>query len=58
MPEVIQEPGSGQQPQPSARKVSRRQMLMTFGIALNAVAGVLFAMVGAKAEAAAVAELF
>ena len=44
MPEVIQEPGSGQQPQPSANKVSRRQMLMTFGIALNAVAGVLFAI--------------
>ena len=44
MPDVIQEPGSGQQPQPSAKKVSRRQMLMTFGIALNAVAGVLFAI--------------
>jgi Rieske Fe-S protein len=44
MSEVIQESGTGQQPEPSGNKVSRRQMLMTFGIALNAVAGVLFAI--------------
>src|SRR3989442_7928541 len=30
--------------QQTARKVSRRNMLMTFGIALNAIAGVLFAV--------------
>jgi Rieske Fe-S protein len=36
-PEII--PGSEAQ-----KKVSRRQMLLTFGIALNAVAGILFAI--------------
>src|SRR6266436_1332487 len=44
MPEFIQEPEKVQEPQATAKKVSRRQMLMTFGVALNAVAGVLFAI--------------
>src|SRR6266516_4009094 len=44
MPELIQEPVIIGEPPPTPKKVSRRQMLMTFGVALNAVAGVLFAI--------------
>src|SRR6266478_3879523 len=44
MPELTQEPEKAQESQATAKKVSRRQMLMTFGVALNAVAGVLFAI--------------
>ena len=44
MAEFAQEPTKEEEPQATAKKVSRRQMLMTFGIALNAVAGILFAI--------------
>src|SRR5580765_8079616 len=44
MPELNQESEIVQEPRAIEKKVSRRQMLMTFGIALNAVAGVLFAI--------------
>src|SRR6267154_4112578 len=44
MPENTQEAERVQEPQATAKKVSRRQMLMTFGVALNAVAGVLFSI--------------
>src|SRR5262245_32331943 len=45
MPELIQEPESPvQTPAVSPKKVSRRNMLLTLGIALNAVAGALFAV--------------
>jgi menaquinol-cytochrome c reductase iron-sulfur subunit len=44
MPELMQEPEILPEPQKTPQKLSRRQMLMTLGIALNAVAGVLFAV--------------
>jgi len=44
MPELIQEPAIRQESQAAPKNVSRRQMLMTLGIALNAVAGLLFAV--------------
>ncbi len=44
MPELIQEPETPMSSATAPRKMSRRNMLMTFGIALNAVAGVLFAV--------------
>ena len=44
MPENTQEAERVPEPQATAKKVSRRQMLITFGVALNAVAGVLFAI--------------
>ncbi len=44
MPELIQEPEAPVSSTIAPRKVSRRNMLMTFGIALNAIAGALFAV--------------
>ena len=44
MPELIQEPEASESSTIAPRKVSRRNMLMTFGIALNAIAGALFAV--------------
>ncbi len=44
MSEPRPEPEIPTGPQPQPKKVSRRQMLMTVGIALNAIAGVLFAV--------------
>ena len=44
MPELTQEREILPEPQAAPKKVSRRQMLMTFGIALNAIASVLFAV--------------
>src|SRR5262249_1858421 len=44
MPEVMEKPQIIPVPQAAPKKVSRRQMLMTLGIALNAVASVLFAV--------------
>jgi Rieske Fe-S protein len=44
MPELIQEPETGPEGGVAPKKVPRRQMLMTLGIALNAIAGILFAV--------------
>jgi quinol---cytochrome c reductase iron-sulfur subunit, bacillus type len=44
MPEMTQKPEGAPEPSTAPRKVPRRQMLITLGIALNAVAGVLFAI--------------
>src|SRR6185295_16279786 len=45
MPELIQEPESPVRiPPVSPKNVSRRNLLLTLGIALNAVAGALFAV--------------
>lgn len=43
MPELTQEPERVVEPQVVPEKVSRRQVLMILGIALNAIAGILFA---------------
>ena len=42
MPELIPQREVSRTSQPAPKKVSRRQMLISLGIALNAVAGVLF----------------
>ena len=44
MPEPIREPEKVPEPSTAPQRVPRRQMLITLGIALNAVAGVLFAI--------------
>lgn len=44
MPEMIRKPEAGPEPSAAPKKMPRRQMLLTIGIALNAVAGVLFAI--------------
>src|SRR5215510_7995463 len=45
MPELVQEPASPvRTPAVSPKKVSRRNMLLALGIALNTVAGALFAV--------------
>ena len=44
MPELTPDPERLTEPQAAPQKSSRRQMLMTLGIALNAVASVLFAV--------------
>src|SRR6266568_423161 len=44
MPELIQEPETPVRGPASPKQVTRRKMLMAFGIALNAVAGALFAV--------------
>jgi nitrite reductase/ring-hydroxylating ferredoxin subunit len=44
MPEPNQEPENPVQTEPAPNMMSRRQMLMTLGIALNALAGILFAI--------------
>ncbi len=44
MPEEIREPAGGKEPPAAPQRVPRRQMLITLGIVLNAVAGVLFAV--------------
>jgi len=44
MPELMPERARLQEPQASPKKVPRRQMLMTLGIGLNTIAGILFAV--------------
>ena len=41
MPELMEKPETFAESQPAPKKVSRRQLLMTLGIALNAVADLL-----------------
>jgi Rieske Fe-S protein len=44
MPELTPQREVSSPPQATPKKVSRRQMLMSIGVALNAIAGVLFAI--------------
>ena len=44
MPELMEQPATLSKPQAEPKQVSRRQMLMTLGIALNAIASALFAV--------------
>ncbi len=44
MPELIQQPKQVREPPAAPKSVPRRQMLITLGLALNAVAGILFAI--------------
>ena len=44
MPELIGQPATAPQAESAPKKVPRRQMLMTLGIALNTLAGILFAV--------------